>query len=211
MFGNFSLFNTPFPGLSSVPPSVVSFFCLIYFSLPLFEDMGCFSGCLMSSAGIQKLFCGIYLAFKCSFDEFVGEKVFSPSYSSAKLAPPPNRALFDLWWEFQHSSRVETGIWGNFWSFVKRVKDPLEFQGKRGLSLEMLQCKRASSSVQVRILLFAWSCGGKLRVPLELPVDLRDRSCFLREVRAPLAFQGPHQDSSPFAAGMNRASSQDEG
>ena len=45
--------------------------------------MGCFSGCLMSSAGIQKLFCGIYLAFRCSFDEFVGEKVVSLSYSSA--------------------------------------------------------------------------------------------------------------------------------
>ena len=42
----------------------------------------------MSSAGIQKLFCGGYSAFKCSFDEFVGEKVFSPSYSSAILAPP---------------------------------------------------------------------------------------------------------------------------
>ena len=32
--------------------------------------MGCFSGCLMCSAGIQKLFCGISSAFKCSFDEF---------------------------------------------------------------------------------------------------------------------------------------------
>ena len=53
-----------------------------------FEDLGCFSGCLMSSASIQKLFCGMYSAFKCSFDEFVGEKVFSPSYSSAILAPP---------------------------------------------------------------------------------------------------------------------------
>ena len=51
--------------------------------------MGCFSGCLMSSASIQKLFCGVYSAFKCSFDEFVGEKVFSLSYSSAVLAPPP--------------------------------------------------------------------------------------------------------------------------
>ena len=50
--------------------------------------MGCFSGCLMSSAGIQKLFCGIYSVFKCSFDEFVGEKVVSPSYSSAILGPP---------------------------------------------------------------------------------------------------------------------------
>ena len=58
------------------------------FLLSPFEDLGCFSGCLMSSAGIQKLFCGIYLAFKYSFDEFVGEKVFSPSYSSAILAPP---------------------------------------------------------------------------------------------------------------------------
>ena len=53
-----------------------------------FEELGCFSGCLMSSAGIQKLFCGIYSTFKCSFDEFEGEKVFSPSYSSAILAPP---------------------------------------------------------------------------------------------------------------------------
>ena len=51
--------------------------------------MGCFSGCLMSSAGIQKLFCGFYSAFKCSFDEFVGEKVFSPSYSSTILGQPP--------------------------------------------------------------------------------------------------------------------------
>ena len=51
--------------------------------------MGCFSGCLMSSAGIQKLFCGIYSAFKCSFDEIVEEKMFSSSYSSAILAPPP--------------------------------------------------------------------------------------------------------------------------
>ena len=65
-----------------------NFVSLLYFFLSPFEDLGCFSGCLMSSAGIQKLFCGIHLAFKCSFDEFVGEKVFSPSYSSAILAPP---------------------------------------------------------------------------------------------------------------------------
>ena len=90
MFGNFSLFKTPFLGWNSIPPSFVSFFVFFYiFFLPLFEDLGCFSGCLMSSASIQKLFCGIYSTFKCSFDEFVGEKVFSPSYSSAILAPPP--------------------------------------------------------------------------------------------------------------------------
>ena len=50
--------------------------------------MGCFSGCLMSSASIQKLFSGIYSVFKCSFDDFVGKKVVSQSYSSAILAPP---------------------------------------------------------------------------------------------------------------------------
>ena len=51
--------------------------------------MGCLYGCLMSSASIQKLFCGICSAFKCSLDEFVGEKVVSLSYSSAILGPPP--------------------------------------------------------------------------------------------------------------------------
>ena len=53
------------------------------------KTMGCFSGHLMSSASDQKLFCEICSAFNCSFDEFVGEKVVSPSYSSAILAPPP--------------------------------------------------------------------------------------------------------------------------
>ena len=97
MFGNFSLFKTPFPGRSSIPPSFVSFFVFYIFSHLLSKTMGCFSGCLMSSASIQKLFCGIYSAFKCSFDEFVGEKVFSPSYSSAILAPPPRIDAFELW------------------------------------------------------------------------------------------------------------------
>ena len=58
--------------------------------------MGCFSECLMSSASIQKLFCEIYSAFKCSFDEFVGEKVVFPSYSSAILGPPVH-SFFKLW------------------------------------------------------------------------------------------------------------------
>ena len=50
--------------------------------------MGCFSGHLMSAASDQKLFCVLCSLFNCSFDEFVGEKVVSPSYSSAILAPP---------------------------------------------------------------------------------------------------------------------------
>ena len=83
VFGNFSLFKTLFPGGISVPTSFVSLFIFYIFSYLLSKTMGCLSGCLMSSASIQKLFCGIYSAFKCSFDEFVGEKVVLLPYSSA--------------------------------------------------------------------------------------------------------------------------------
>ena len=88
VFGNLSF-------LDSLPRTDLHpyLFCLTFifyiFSYLLLKTMGCFSGCLMSSFSIQKLFCGIFSAFKCSFDEFVGEKVVSPSYSSAILGPPP--------------------------------------------------------------------------------------------------------------------------
>ena len=89
------LFKTPFPGQSSVPTSFVSFFVFYIFSYLLSKTLGCFSGRLMSSAGIQK-FCGIYSVFKCSFDEFVGEKVISPSYSSTILRPPHTSFFFKV-------------------------------------------------------------------------------------------------------------------
>ena len=76
-------FKNPFPGHISIPTSCPSFY-LLYFVLPPFKHNGLPSGCLMSSAIIQKLFCGICSGFKCSFDEFVGEKVvFLP-------IPPPS-------------------------------------------------------------------------------------------------------------------------
>ena len=74
--------GTPFLGQSCLPTSIVSFFVFYIFSYLFLKTMICFSGCLMSSASIQKLFCGIYSALKCSFDEFV-RKVVSLSYSSA--------------------------------------------------------------------------------------------------------------------------------
>ena len=105
------------------------FFCLLYFVLPPFEDLGCFSGFLMSSAGIQKLFCGIYSMFKCSFDEFVGEKVFSPSYSSAILAPPlllplnfPSIRVFSK----QSALRIR---WPKSWSFSFSISPRNEYSG----------------------------------------------------------------------------------
>ena len=39
VFGNFSTFKTSFLGWSSAPPLCLSF-CLLYFSLPPFEDNG---------------------------------------------------------------------------------------------------------------------------------------------------------------------------
>ena len=76
-----------FPGWSSLPTSFVSFSVFYIFSYLFLKTMICFSGCLMSSASIQKLFCGVCSALKCSFDEFVREKVVSLSYSSAILGP----------------------------------------------------------------------------------------------------------------------------
>ena len=51
--------------------------------------MGCLSGCLVSSASIQKLFCGSCPEFKWIFDKFVGEKVVSLSYPLTSYDLPP--------------------------------------------------------------------------------------------------------------------------
>ena len=81
-----SSFKTPLSEWISVPSSIFIFYILSYL---LLKTMGCFSGCLMSSATDQKLFCEVCPALNCSFDEFVGEKVVSLSNSSVILAPPP--------------------------------------------------------------------------------------------------------------------------
>ena len=80
----------------SLSLTLLSVFFLVFYILSyvLLKRMGCRSGCPMSSTSIQKLFCGSCSAFKWSFDEFVEEKVVSPSYSSTILGllpprPPP--------------------------------------------------------------------------------------------------------------------------
>ena len=60
-----------------------------FFPLPS-KTMGCFSGRLMSAASNQNLFCKLCSPFCCSFNEFVEEKVITPSYSSAILTPSPS-------------------------------------------------------------------------------------------------------------------------
>ena len=80
----------------------------------------------------------------------------------------------------------------------------------RELSLEMLLCKRASSSMQGRISWFAWSCGGKLRVPIELRVDLRYPIVSPQGSQISFGVASGSRDSSRIAAGMNRATSRVE-
>ena len=92
-----SSIKTPFPGPVSVPRSLVSLFIFYILSYLPSKTMGCFSGRLMSAASDQKLFCELCSAFNRSFNEFVGEKVVSPSYSSAILAPPLTLSLFILY------------------------------------------------------------------------------------------------------------------
>ena len=62
---------------------------LLYFFLPPFEDNGLLFWVPHVLCRRSEVVCGIYSRFKCSFDEFVGEKVVSPSYSSSILGLPP--------------------------------------------------------------------------------------------------------------------------
>ena len=58
------LFYDSLPGWVSIPNSFVSLFIFYVLSYLLSKTMGCLSGCLVSSARVQKLFCGICSAFK---------------------------------------------------------------------------------------------------------------------------------------------------
>ena len=92
LFENFS-FTLP-PQDRSPSLTLVLLFVLYILSYLLSKRMGCLSGCLVSSASIQKLFCESCSAFKWSFDEFVAEKVASPFYSSTILDPLPPSVVF---------------------------------------------------------------------------------------------------------------------
>ena len=115
-----SSFTTPSPGQVSIPNSFVFLFVFYILSYLLSKRMGSLSKCLVSFSSIQKLFCGSFSAFKWSFDEFVGKKVVSRSYSSAILGPDLNSFSssppFSLWWfwlkDYQFHLRFQTT---SFW------------------------------------------------------------------------------------------------
>ena len=82
VFENF-FFKTPFPGQISVPTSFASLFVFYVFSYLLSKTMGAwcplpaFRSCFVEFAQSSMF-----------FDEFMGEKLVSLSYSKAILEPP---------------------------------------------------------------------------------------------------------------------------
>ena len=104
----------PFPGQSSLTTSFVSFFIFYIFCYLFLKTMVCFSGCLMSSASLQKLFCGVCSALKCSFEEFVREKVVFPSYFSAILGPPPTFVFL-----YKFKNQLLTLHKNSIWNFIR--------------------------------------------------------------------------------------------
>ena len=91
----------PFLGWASLPRTELPphllclLFRLLYFFLPVFEDNGLLFWlpdvlCQPSEVVLWSL-----LALKCSFEEFVREKVVFLSYSSAILGPPPKMNILN--------------------------------------------------------------------------------------------------------------------
>ena len=58
-----------FPRQNGSPSLFVSLFIFYILSYLLWKTMGCLFRSQVSSASVQRLFCGIYSAFKLSFDE----------------------------------------------------------------------------------------------------------------------------------------------
>ena len=103
----------------SLSLNLLSVFIFYILSYLLLNRLGCFSGCLVSSASVQKLFCGSSSTFKRSFDGFGGEKVVSLSFSSTILGPPPS---------LSHLAHIKTVCAGWLFLYLK-VMDTQHPQG----------------------------------------------------------------------------------
>ena len=113
-----------------------------------------------------------------------------------------NGALLELWRDPWCSSRVETGMLGNFLSYLKSVKDFFEAPEGGGISLVMLQQKKGLILHEGENLLFflkleqeTW---GSSRVKTGTSGTC---SCGLWKVQSPCKLRGGSRNSSPVSAG----------
>ena len=100
VFGNLSFLRFPSRDGSLSQCLLSLFLSFIFFPTSFWRQWAAFLGAWCSLPEFRSWFCGIYSAFKCSFDEFVGEKVVSPSYSSTVLGPPLHWLYRLIWGEF---------------------------------------------------------------------------------------------------------------
>ena len=165
-----------------------------------FPRVGFFSGCLMSSGSIHKLYCGIYSTFKCSFDEIVWGGKSSPR-------PTPQQSWLlscGVWREHagllsrpcrkrRPSSRDVGGVSWFFWScgasvgfltrYDRELREPLVWCQGSQVSIRVARGRtsllsshgsgiRAQRNEKGRLRSFS-GCGRKPWVPSTCACDLR--------------------------------------
>ena len=144
----------------------------------------------------SRLSCGERLLLRC--DRNAGN-----SFPYTQRLDPSSRARRRKWGfsgcgrDFRASSRVETGMSGNFLSCSKGVKDPLEFPEVGVISLEMPQRKWASSRLEGRTSWIFSSCGMCSRLTTGTSGT---RSGGLRKSHTHVSCSGASPDSSPVDA-----------
>ena len=123
-------------------PLLSVFLSFIFCPTSFGRDWAAFLGCLVFSTSVKKLSCGSCSAFRWSFDEFVGEKLVSTSYSSAILGLPSAFPSFEtscmLWnwvtylerqfiWSQNNIRLKRWGLLIGDWWFIISPKDLIHY------------------------------------------------------------------------------------
>ena len=91
VFGNFSLFKTPFPGRNSVPPSFVSIFVFYIFSYLLSKNWVAFLGAWCPLPAFRSCFVEFIRCLNALLMNLWGRKC------SPRPTPPPSWLLLSSW------------------------------------------------------------------------------------------------------------------
>ena len=95
VFGNFSLFKTPFPGWNSVPPSFVSFFVFYIFSYLLSKSWAAFLGAWCPLPAFRSCFVEFPRCLNALLMNLWGRKCSPhPTPPPSWLLPPPTYGIY---------------------------------------------------------------------------------------------------------------------